>query len=347
MNIFYFDNLNVVGGVETFLYYVAKKYCKRDITVYYKEADKGQLRRLKKYVRVKKYSGEIIKCKKAFFNYNPSIIDNVEAEEYIQVIHLDYKLQGVEPKLNPKITRYIGVSKAVAKHFEELTGIKAEVVYNPIAVDEEGRVLKLVSATRLTPEKGKARMERLGNLLNMLGIPYIWLIFTDDINAIDNPNMIYMKPRLDIASYIKEADFLVQLSTSEAYCFSVVESLVLKTPVIVTDLEVYKEIGLDDNNSIRLDLDFKEIDLNRLLKTYDFKYTPKKDGWDKLLDNTKSTYKEDTIKDVRVKCTFFLGMDLIEENCHVNEGETLYVTKDRAEELLRTGCFEVEKEANN
>ena len=96
-----------------------------------------------------------------------------------------------------------------------------------------------------------------------------------------------------------------------------------------------------------VNLDFKEIDLNRLLKTYDFKYTPKKDRWDKLLDNTKSTYKEDTIKDVRVKCTFFLGMDLIEENCHVNEGETLYVTKDRAEELIRTGCFEEEKETNN
>ena len=70
-NIFYFYNINSIGGVETFFYYLAKKYCDFDITVFYSTGDINQIKRLRKYVRVKKYkTGEQIKCKKAFFNYN-------------------------------------------------------------------------------------------------------------------------------------------------------------------------------------------------------------------------------------------------------------------------------------
>lgn len=71
-------------------------------------------------------------------------------------------------------------------------------------------------------------MIRLANLLDEAGIPYIWTIFTNDTNEIVNPNIIYVKPRLDITNYMMDADFLVQLSDCESYCFSVVESLTLR-----------------------------------------------------------------------------------------------------------------------
>ena len=35
-------------------------------------------------------------------------------------------------------------------------------------------------------------------MLDEANIKYLWLIFTNDIKAIDNPNIVYMKPRLDI-----------------------------------------------------------------------------------------------------------------------------------------------------
>lgn len=132
------------------------------------------------------------------------------------------------PLVNPKITKYVGVSEQVCKSFKELTGQDIELIYNPIELDKPKKILKLISATRLTIEKGKDRMIKLGNLLNEAGIPYIWLIFTNDTNAINNPNIIYMKPRLDITNYMQEADFLVQLSDCEAYCYSVIESLMLR-----------------------------------------------------------------------------------------------------------------------
>jgi len=53
-NIFIVPHINVIGGVEAFLYYIAKKYKARDITVYYKWGDYKQIERLEQFVRVKK-----------------------------------------------------------------------------------------------------------------------------------------------------------------------------------------------------------------------------------------------------------------------------------------------------
>ena len=88
-NIFYFHHLNQIGGVENMFYELAKKYNNFDITIYYDTGDQKQIDRLKKYVRVKKYQGERIKCEKAFFNYNMNIIDNVDANDYYLIIHAD------------------------------------------------------------------------------------------------------------------------------------------------------------------------------------------------------------------------------------------------------------------
>lgn len=162
------------------------------------------------------YPGDEIICKKAFYNYYTDILDSVTAEEHIQVLHTDYKEQiknikyGFTP--NPKIQRYIAPTHVVAEHFTELYGLPCEVVTNPIILDKPKKVLHLISATRLTKEKGKERMIRLMDLLDREKIPYIWTIFTNDKEVINHPNICYMTPRLDITDYIADADYLVQLS---------------------------------------------------------------------------------------------------------------------------------------
>jgi hypothetical protein len=54
-NVFYFDCINKIGGVETMFYEIAKKYNNWDITVYYAFGDPKQIERLSKFIRVKKY----------------------------------------------------------------------------------------------------------------------------------------------------------------------------------------------------------------------------------------------------------------------------------------------------
>lgn len=297
-NVFYFKMINSIGGVESWLYYLSKLY--KNIVVYYKEGDPKQVARLMKNVEVHKYTGGIVKCENFFCMYNPDIIDNVEAKEYINIIHSDYKEIKIPPIVHKKFTKTIAVSKRVANSYEELTGIKCEVIYNPVALDKPRPLLKLISATRLTREKGKERMERLGHILDSKGIQYQWLVFTNDRKVIDNDNIVYMSPRLDITSFIADADMLVQLSDCEAYCYSVVESLMLGKPVIVTDLPVYEELGITDEISYKLPLDFKEIDIKRIeeLKGKKIKYTPPKSEWDRYLDN-EATYEP--TKEVYIK----------------------------------------------
>lgn len=290
-NVFYFAHINSIGGVESFFYYLAKKYQKNDITILYKSADPVQIRRLAKLVRVKKFDGEVINCDKAFFNYNIDIIDRVNAKEYIQIIHADYKARGLMPKTHPKITKYIGVSQKACDSFKEQTGLDIELCYNPVLPDKPKKVLNLISATRLTKEKGKNRMVKFASELDKAGIKYIWTIFTNDTDAIDNPNVIYMKPTLEVVDYIANADYLVQLSSDEAYCYSVVEALSVSTPVIVTDCPVFREIGVNETNGFILDFNLNNIPINEIYKGLpEFTYEPKEDVWDKIMAKGKSTY---------------------------------------------------------
>lgn len=337
-NIFYFRYLNSIGGIESFFYYLAKKYKDYDITIYYSHGDKKQIKRLSEYVRVRKYRGEKIKCEKAFFNFNLDIIDSVDAKEYIQIAHGDYKAMGIMPNTHPKLTKILGVSKQVCSTYKEITGLETELAYNPIVIDKPKKVLNLLSATRLTAEKGKNRMIKLANLLDQEGIPYLWTIFTDDVRAIDNPNIVYMKPRLDIISYMANADYLVQLSDNEGYCYSVVESLLVGTPVIVTDIPVFKELGVvNGKNGFVLDFDMSNVPIDDIYKGIgEFKFKQNPDNWKKFLAPGKSTY--DAEKKEIVKARALIEYFDVELNREIKVNELLMIPRERAEYLEENGA---------
>lgn len=339
-NIFYFYNINAIGGIETFFYNLARKYKDWDITIYYQIGDQKQLERLRKFVRVRKYKGEKIVCDRAFFNFNLDIIDNVEAKEYIQIEHGDYKAMGVWPNTSPKLTGYLGVSQQVCKTFEEVTGHHVELVYNPIYVEKPRKLLRLISATRLSSEKGKDRMIKLASLLEENDIPYTWDIFTDDKDAIANPNIIYHTPRLNLSDYVAASDYLVQLSDNEGYCYSVVESLALGTPVIVTDCPVFRELGVKNGkNGFILPFDMSDVPIKKIYKgVLKFDYMPKQDTWDEHLLRGKSKYKDELKKKVKVRCiNEYFDLELGKMKIKNDEYE---VSVARAEVLIDGGVAE-------
>lgn len=337
-NIFYFDNINKIGGVETFFFEIAKKYFKYDITIFYSTGDEKQIQRLKKYVRVKQYINQKIKCKKAFFNYSLLPIDNIEAEEYYEIIHADYKALNKKPNTHPKITTYIGVSQSVCDSFTELTGLPCQLCYNPITIEKPKKVLRLLSATRLTKEKGKWRIEKMAEMLDQAGIPYLWTIFTNDTKVINNPNIIYMEPKLDIRNYIAASDYVVQLSDTEAYCYTMIESLLLGVPIIVTPWKCLKELEIDERYGFILPFDMNNIPIEDIYnKTFNFVYSNKEDRWDKILDNTESTYLDEMNSLYEVAATSRYK----EQNRKDAElgripvpGEKWFVTKERLDVLL-------------
>ena len=303
-NVFYFRSLNVIGGTETFFYYLVKKYKQYDITIICNNGNQEQINRLRKYARVLIYNGEKIRCDKIFFSYNCDIIDNVEAKEYVQIIHADYKAANISPHLHPKITKIIAVSETARKSFEELTGKKIDMIYNPVALDEYKEPILIVSATRLSQEKGKDLIEKVANKLEEEKVPFVWLVFTNDIGGIPNNHIAYMKPTLDILPYMKMADIFAQLSKNEGYGYSPVEAAMVGTTPLITDLPAFREIGFNEENSIILKLDLSNIDevIEQIKKkNKKIKYIPKEDTWDKELIKGKSIYEEGYDMNYKVK----------------------------------------------
>lgn len=349
-NMFFYNSIAPIGGIEEFLYQIAKIYKDRDILVLYNKADEKQVKRLQKYVHCRRYrKGETIKCKRAFFNYHANIIDNVEAEEKILLIHADFveminqgTIKREKIPSREKIDRFIAVSQKVADSFEKLTGIKPEVCYNPFRVDKPKKLLKLISTTRLSEEKGWDLMQIMADAMNeyceINNCDYIWYVLTADRKEIDNDRIVFIDPRLNVEGLIKDADYLVQLSKHEAFCYAIVKALCLGTPCIVTDLPVFKEIGVNEENSIIVDRNLitvpaKEI-FERKLK---FKYTPPHTNWDKILVAGTSKYEEDMKPKYLVEALrTYQNYNITDTQLgHVPvEGERFMVNEDRLNLLL-------------
>lgn len=334
-NVFYFKVISHIGGCESWFYYLSRLY--KNMIIYYKEGSAEQIRRLANNVEVHKYKeGEIIECDNFFCCYNPDIIGNVNAKHYFHIIHCDYKQVSFSPILNPKFNTYIAVSKLAGESFKELTGIDYELIYNPVSIDipkvekyNDGK-LHLISATRLSREKGLARMQKLAKMLDERNIDYEWEIYTTKQRQFVGNKATYKDPKMDIIEEIAKADYLVQLSDCEAFCYSIVESLMVGTPVIATDLPVLKELGVKDKeNAFILDFNMSNVDIDQIIKKpLKVSYKPPKSTWDKYLDNNCSYNPKELVK-VRTKRAIYL----VEEKIHTIKGQEIELTRARASEL--------------
>lgn len=304
-NIYYFQSILAIGGIETFFYYLAKKYKDYDLAIVYKYCNEQQLERLKKYVKCIEYkSGMTFECEHAFFNFNTDIIDSIKAKEYYLVLHGDYKAMidaGQLTKENlpghPKITKYIGVSQLVCDTWKEITGKEAELCYNPFEPDNVEKEYIFISPTRLSIEKGGKRIIALSNELDKKKIKYTWYIYSNsNLPGLTSPNVKVLSPKLDIQNEIIKADFLIQLSDNEGYCYSVIEALTNNIPVIVTPVPVFKELKINEKNSIILNFDCSNLDevINKIqTKKFNFTYKAPEDNWKQLLAPGESQYQKE------------------------------------------------------
>lgn len=341
-NVFFVHCIQMLGGVETYLWEIAKKYHEYDIVVAYQEADGKQLDRLRKLVRcIRVTPQKPIQAKKCFhayeFDYNL-----VQADEYYQCIHANYEIQGLPPNISPKINGYLAVSNWVGEAYERLLkqrGVdkKVEVCYNPIQVEQPKKVLKLISPTRLSKEKGKDRMVKLAEKLIEKKIPFIWLVFTDgDIPHL--PGFVKLDPQIDVRDYIAEADYLVQLSDTEGYCYAVMEAWLSGTMTITTPVESFFEQGLKDGeNGYIIDFDMSNLDsfVDKIYNgVHKFEYKPKPDGYNDLIIKEPSKYNLDDFIEVVSTRNFF---DSIRE-LWVMANTTITIEKNDKEYYLGQGC---------
>ena len=318
-NVFYFSHLNEIGGIEQFFAYLAEKYQDKDITIVYRTGHKSQINRLSKFVRVVKYDGAEIQCKKAFFCFNIDIRNKVIADEYILLLHGDYLemvRQGQLSKTNPifaqSFDKYYGVSQTVCDGWKQLTGKDCEVLYNPIIKYPPKKLIKLVYCGRLTPEKGGDLITKFLTALDDKKVDYRLYVYSNK-KPFDNPNVVYLNTRLDAGQFLNKHnyDYIIVPSKNEGYCYSLIQALSNGLPAIVTPCPVFKELGVNNKNSITLNFNGSNCDevIEKMLNTtFNFKYEPLQDRWNDVLVDAKSTYDNSVVEITSVKRYFDLDL---------------------------------------
>lgn len=159
-------------------------------------------------------------------------------------------------------THYVAVSKISA---EKAKGYfptdNIEYIINPFKLDKEllKPHLTLTSAFKYSDVKRPDRVEKIASILDELDIPYTWNVFSDGRENTNANGLIFRKRVANPIPYIKDSDYFVLLSDSEAMPYCVMEAISVNTKVIVTPLEAYEELGIvNGKNGFIIPFDYFE-----------------------------------------------------------------------------------------
>jgi tRNA U54 and U55 pseudouridine synthase Pus10 len=141
------------------------------------------------------------------------------------------------------------------------------------------------------------------------------------------------------------ADYLVQMSDSEAFGYSIVEALEQGTAIVTSPLDVLPELEIEEGkHGYVIPWDIKKFDCKILLKVPQFTY--KRDNekivkqWRKLLGDTKPTHSYKPSKAVTVK-VINTYKDMILNQVLV-KGTYLQMPRERAQTVQKAGYVQIE-----
>ena len=333
--IIYINLLSIIGGIESFVFHFARLFENEDVVLLVNSIPEPQRKRLEQYIKVVQYSPSIeYECDTLIML---RILDrtpkNITFNQSVQMCHAC----RTNPMWNiPQNHDFIvNVSQASKDSFGDEGGM---VIHNPIFTDKT-KALILVSATRIpAPDKGdnEKRMRKLAEMLNEANIPFVWFNFSE--GQIPNPprGMVNMGLQMDIRPYIASATYLVQLSDSEAWSYSILEALTQNVPVIVTEFPSAEEMGIVDGQNgyiVPFDMNF---DVTRLKNVPKFRYFYDngviEKEWKKIFNHKIKTKKKKLV-DVQIIQQY---NDLLLGRI-VNPGEKVPMSLDRARQIIELG----------
>lgn len=291
---------NKIGGIETFIINFCKTFHKEyDITLLCRYIDTDNALRLSQYADIICEPTDI-DCDICIITsvlVDKGMVEKVKYKKIYQMIHSDWseekKFWDFKVEKYSPDTEFISVSESARKACLKEFGYDSIVIPNILIkpYTSPKRTLKLVSCCRLTEEKGFGRMKRLCDLLELNNIPYIWDVFgTNSRNEVSYKNMSIHEPiTKNIGEIMKNYDYVVQLSDTESFCYTMYESLMLGVPVLVTPFPNAKQEIKDGENGYILPFDMniskdkiRQI-YNTIPKNVKYKQEGVKELWQELL----------------------------------------------------------------
>lgn len=342
-------NISALGGIETYVYELVKKYKDLDIAVVCKKIERNQKRRLQKMCPVYVHQGEIINCKICLINYDQTIIDYItpkiwaenakEDEGIYQVFHADYSTGLYEmPEKDPRVKGHIAITKYQQKKMGEILNTKMMLSYNPLTIEEEKPIV-IVTASRLYENKGTKLMQEFANKMDESGVKWLWIILTCDKDVIKSPNVVFLDNRLDVDKFLSMATYVALFSKAECCSYTLNEALFRNIPILVTPLPYLQEIGVKDGeNAYILEHDGSNLDevVKKITKVPKFTFKRFEDSYGEIFSKDKSHYKPTgNVKVVSKGIPYYGKLDR-----SVEEGEVLEVTEAEAERLINLNFVE-------
>jgi glycosyltransferase involved in cell wall biosynthesis len=313
--IIYISRYNSIGGVERFV----ENFCKRmnkhyDITLLFDWAESNSLLlEMSDFVNVKKLDHkEKYKCdyfiNSTAWGYEP--YNHIQAKKQIQIIHADFTHVianwDFQYKKHKNTTHHVCVGELVKKAFEIATPYKCDkIIYNlldnTIKLENKPKndKLTLITVSRLSGEKGFDRMLQFAKLLELNKIDYIWSVYGNKNNNYNNAIVKkFQNTKVNFKGVIRnpfpeinKADYLVQLSDTEGFAYSVYEALQCKTPCIITPFASGNEQIKDGVNGYVIPFDLQNIDLKQIINNIpivkDFQEIGSEQSWIDFLEDGK------------------------------------------------------------
>lgn len=282
--IIYQKLLYKIGGIETWDLQLAKTFKDRDITFVFSAADAIQMVAIAEFADViidngtRHYDCDVLIS--ANYDGGAVILDRVSAKKYYQTIHSDFQAlkksisgwQNFQLRLDNRFDKIISASETAQKGLQDEFGISSIVAHNPLAEAPEKHPVRFLTLSRASEEKGLPRMVEMARKFERANKDFVWFVCStldnarkSDINAIKSiPEMIIVQPNFYSQQLLRSADYLVQLSDTEAYCYSVHQALQMKVPVIATKFDEAKKVIKNGKNGYLLDFNLKNLDIDKI-----------------------------------------------------------------------------------
>lgn len=276
--------LNNIGGIETACDHLARTFKDDDITFVVNALSDGAMdlvERLREYHEViLDLDQDMTHEADVILFFTPIMIETdiskYKARKMYQVVHSDIgglmeyqRWQDFKWSPDPRIDKVLAVSDTVQKGIKEKLGIDSVVVPNIFNPRPDRRVFLFMS--RATSEKGLDKVLKMADKFDEAKKDYTLIISSrvDPYGPLwptiqSNPRIMYVDSSMYNDVLYRCADYLVQLSGIESYCYTIREALAHKVAVIGSKIPEIQKVIKDGVNGYLLDDDLGNLDIEKI-----------------------------------------------------------------------------------
>lgn len=271
-----------VGGINTANRHIAKAFAEYNLAFIVDKRDMETAIELAKYCDViiddnRKYECDVF----IMSNYNTAniILPRVKARKIYTLIHADFaglcnipswSVRRWQP--DGRCDKVLAVSETAQAGLKQAFNVESVVVPNVLTPLNNDRKVFIV-LSRASVEKGIDRVISLYDRFLAAGKDFVFYLcskITDtavDTEIKKRKRFIQVEPSAYNQELIRGADYLVQLSLNESYCYSIREALQRKKPVIVSDIPEFRKVVTDGKNGFILADDFSNLDIDKIFNS--------------------------------------------------------------------------------